>query len=412
MKVLVITQHIPYQPCSGTHLRILNLLACLSREWETDCLFLVDDSDDVEARLGQCRLPVNNHFLKNPRRYAAGRYLQHLAELVFVSRERRQGISRLVSELNPDVIWLECGYLGNLIPMLRRFNKPVVYGTHNSQYQLDLDIWKANPNLIYRLKMAPFIALYKLHEQLFTRLADLVVCISNNDKQYYHRYLAADRVQYLPFIYEDGAIEEVQPFAAPHPYICIVGSLRAYQNYEAVMFALDRIWPGLVARLPELHLYIVGALPLQESPEYSRLQASAAALHNVVLTGQVPSVIPYVKGAVANLAPLLIGSGVRTKIIESAACKTPVVSTTIGADGLPFDAGRSIILADSAELLQKGIFELANDPQRRQEIASLAYRTYREEFSREAGVRRLRSIFSALPQPLPDDAHAGCRAES
>ncbi len=176
----------------------------------------------------------------------------------------------------------------------------------------------------------------------------------------------------------------------------MVGSLRSYQNYSGALFALEKVWPVLSRENSLLRLYVIGELPPEGSPEFRNLARLAADCRGVDLKGRVDSVIPFVKGALASLVPLSIGSGVRTKIIESVVCGTPVVSTTIGAEGLPFVNRESIFIADTAEDLAAGVLELANDAQKRRKMADLAYQKYREELSCDAGERFLAEIFADL----------------
>ena len=96
------------------------------------------------------------------------------------------------------------------------------------------------------------------------------------------------------------------------------------------------------------------------------------------------------------MVPLSIGSGVRTKIIESAACGTPVVSTSIGAEGLPFVTGESIAIADTAEGLAEQVQQLLNDGGLRGIMAEKAYMKYKEELSCDAGMRKIKNIFHEL----------------
>jgi len=397
VKILFISKHIPYRADSGITVKMRNLIACMSVEFRVACAFVVDERESNKADLDACRLNVTNYLVES--RWKSNglcRYLTHLMELFFVSNNVKSALSDIVSEENPDVIWLEFGYIGNLIPFMKKFGIPVVYGSHNSQFKLDFGIWRSNGNTRYRLKMAPFIVLYFIHERLYFRLADRVLCISRQDMDYYARIVDPARLRLLPFLFDCRDPAKDPPLESGQPYVCMVGSLRAYQNFSAVIHAVEEICPLLFEKDERLRLFVVGELPEVNTPEHRRLMQGVAGTGRVILTGRVESVIPFVKGAVAQLVALCIGSGVRTKIIESAACGTPVVSTSIGAEGLPFVDGESIFIADTAEALSERILRLANDAALRTEMADKAFETYRRELSFEAGIRIISDLLREL----------------
>jgi glycosyltransferase involved in cell wall biosynthesis len=93
---------------------------------------------------------------------------------------------------------------------------------------------------------------------------------------------------------------------------------------------------------------------------------------NVSFTGTVPDLRPLIAQAAVCTVPLRIGSGTRLKILQAGAMAKPVVSTTIGAEGLSLDDGREIVLADEPRMMARAIADLLADPRRRMEIGRAA----------------------------------------
>jgi len=404
LKVLFISKYIPYNANSGITAKMYNLLVSLSGVCDVACAYIVNEDTDNRLTMEKCRLNVANYLIETKKSgFSPLRYFSHMFELFFIPKKVKKALSAIIEQEKPDVMWLEFGYLCHFVPFARKFGLPVVYGSHNSQFKLDFEIWRSNPSLSYRLKMAPFVICYYIHERLLFGLPDLFLCISRQDLAYYRRFIRSGKLRLLPFLFDDSGLGSIAPLSAGHPYICMVGSLRAYQNYSAAMFALARVWPILLRGNDTLHLYLVGELPAEGSPDYRRLAESAGRSERVVLIGQVDSVIPFVKGAVASLIPLSIGSGVRTKIIESAACGTPMVSTTVGAEGLPFVDGESILIADTANGLAEKVLDLVGDQRMRETMTEKAYAKYREELSCRAGMRIIGKIFADLGLPVGAD---------
>jgi glycosyltransferase involved in cell wall biosynthesis len=112
-----------------------------------------------------------------------------------------------------------------------------------------------------------------------------------------------------------------------------------------------------------LRLVIVGAQP----PEQIRSLAS----DNVVVTGTVDDVRPYYHSALVSVVPLRVGGGTRLKVLEAMAAGTPIVSTTLGAEGLAITHGKDILIADTPEAMADAVVTMqADSPQRRELVAN------------------------------------------
>ncbi|WP_223910404.1 glycosyltransferase family 4 protein [Geobacter sp. AOG1] len=208
--------------------------------------------------------------------------------------------------------------------------------------------------------------------------------------------MTPSKLQYLPIFFDDGYLSTIKPIESEHPFICIVGSLKSYQNYSAVIYTLEKLWPSIQRENSNIFLYVIGDLPPANSAEHKELMLKSSHFSNVIFTGQVDSVIPYVKAASVNIAPIMIGSGIRTKIIESVACLTPVVSTSIGAEGLPFIDGHSIHISDNSEEFAEKVIRLIGNCTIRSMTITNAYNIYQEQFSHEAGIKRLTTVLDAV----------------
>jgi glycosyltransferase involved in cell wall biosynthesis len=248
------------------------------------------------------------------------------------------------------------------------------------------------PDILQKIKRLPMLGCHWIHENLFFHMADKIFCISEWDFQYYKQKISEQKLGLLPYFFDDSHLAKKEMVEEKKPFVILIGSLQSYQNYDAAVYALTRIWPEVQTIAKDLSMYIVGKLPAPGTAENAEIQKLTSKQQNVCLTGEVPSVVPYVKSALVNMVPIRIGSGVRTKIIESAACRTPVVSTAVGAEGLPFQDGSSIYLADRAEAFAGRVMELVNDPRKRTDMAETAYQIYRKTLSLEAGIRTLKAI--------------------
>ncbi|OYW74351.1 MAG: hypothetical protein B7Z37_18280, partial [Verrucomicrobia bacterium 12-59-8] len=127
------------------------------------------------------------------------------------------------------------------------------------------------------------------------------------------------------------------------PTVMFMGSMDWYANVDGVNWFVDAVWPLVQREVPQARFVVVGRKPPGE------IQALAASGRNIEVTGTVPDVRPFLRGADVIVVPLRIGGGTRLKIYEAMAAEVPVVSTRIGAEGLAVEHGRHVLLADTAE---------------------------------------------------------------
>jgi glycosyltransferase involved in cell wall biosynthesis len=122
--------------------------------------------------------------------------------------------------------------------------------------------------------------------------------------------------------------------------IVFTGSMDWLPNEDAIQWFTTEILPQIRTRVPEVTLTVVGRNPYSSLTELSRRDPS------IIVTGRVPDVRPYMDNASLYIVPIRIGGGTRLKIYEAMAMRLPIVSTTIGAEGLSVTDGVNILLRD------------------------------------------------------------------
>ena len=157
--------------------------------------------------------------------------------------------------------------------------------------------------------------------------------------------------------------------------LVFVGSMDYLPNIDGVSWFVRDILPLIRRQRPETTLAVVGRSP---SSAVCELAQEAGG---VTVTGTVPDVRPYLWGAALSIVPLRIGGGTRLKIYESMGARTPILSTTIGAEGLDIDPPRNIRLADTAEGFASQTLELLGDAGTRHAIAEAAWNMVESRFT-------------------------------
>jgi polysaccharide biosynthesis protein PslH len=137
--------------------------------------------------------------------------------------------------------------------------------------------------------------------------------------------------------------------------IVFVGATHYFPNEDGVMFYLNRIHAGVIKKIPHCSLKVVGGRPSSEM--------LSKASSSVEITGFVDNVLPYLWEADLFIVPLRLGSGTRFKIVEAMAAGVPVISTRLGAEGLPVIHGENIWLAETPQEWIDGITFLLRSPE-------------------------------------------------
>jgi glycosyltransferase involved in cell wall biosynthesis len=144
--------------------------------------------------------------------------------------------------------------------------------------------------------------------------------------------------------------------------------------------------PLIKAEIPDVTLTVVGRNPYPSLLELARRDPS------VLVTGRVEDVRPYMERAAAYVVPLRIGGGTRLKIYEAMAMEKAIISTTIGAEGLPVINGSELLLGDTVESFAQAVIRVLNDKALAKTLGLCAAATVREKFGWERVAERFGNI--------------------
>ena len=243
--------------------------------------------------------------------------------------------------------------------------RPRVIFQHNVEYLLRQRKWQTE-NM--PLKKWVFAAEWKKTQRIEARVCrsfDHVIAVSEEDRRTFEQEFGVHHVSTIP-TGVDGEYFCPQAIPPKSARLVFVGSMDWYPNEDGVTWFLHEVYPRIRRDVPAASLTIVGRRPS------SRLKAVAMDQPGVTLTGRVMDVRPYLAEAEVVVVPLRVGGGTRIKIPEAMAMGKAVVSTRIGAEGLPFHDGREIMLQDDPEKFARDVTALLRDASRREAIASAA----------------------------------------
>ncbi|MBL9114797.1 MAG: glycosyltransferase [Verrucomicrobiaceae bacterium] len=178
--------------------------------------------------------------------------------------------------------------------------------------------------------------------------------------------------------------------------VCFLGSMDWMPNIDGMAWFLEEVWPSISTGHPEASLRVIG-----RNPPPSLVQRASGA-PSVCFTGTVDDIRPHLEDVQIAVVPLRIGGGTRLKILELMAAGIPIVSTTIGAEGLPVQHGVHLLLADTPDEMRAAVLKLMGDAGLRSRLREAA----QKEIVRPAGWSAVTRDFVRLAtNPLQSGSH-------
>lgn len=231
----------------------------------------------------------------------------------------------------------------------------------------------------------------RLEKEAYDALAGMIVC-GWDDKDFLQGKLgASDKVFVLANGYNETFFDpsEHPRELSDEPTALFCGALDYSPNVDAIDWFADSIWPQIRKKMPGARWKIVGKSPDHRSKRW-------AEIDGVDLIGEVPDVRPYYQSCWLQVVPLRIGGGTRLKIVESLGMRCPVVSTTLGAQGLDLKPDVDIALADAEGAFADAVVHLFQYQSYREQMEASGYQNVRENYRWEQLGKKLNEYIGSL----------------
>jgi glycosyltransferase involved in cell wall biosynthesis len=326
---------------SGAKLRDYHLARLLGENAELTYLYFKGSSAMAARDLPFCHKLV---AVNKPQPYTPGKIIRGLFgrwPLTLVNYSSPEMTSALVDVTRAPVFDLMhvdsiqmVTYLSVLPEALR---KRIVFSWHNIESEI-LSRYAATTSSLPRKIYASVTArrVHVIEREILRNSFGHLVC-SDRERQELLGWVPEARIAVVENGVETRAFDGMPQKTRNR--VLFVGSLAYHANSDAVLWFTDRIWPAIHSRFPHWTLTLVGSDP----PAQVRALAERPG---VEVTGTVADVKPYYTEAILAIVPLLTGGGTRLKILEALAAGVPVVSTTLGAEGLAVTHGQEVLIAD------------------------------------------------------------------
>lgn len=313
----------------------------------------------VDAAKGTWRFYADAaRYLVDPVPYAVAKYR---------SAAFRSRVERLLATERFDAV--VCDFLPPAVNLPERLPCPSILFTHN----VEAEIWRRHaetaPNSIAgRLLHAQWSRMLRFEGDALARF-DRVLAVSDADRCTFERLYPQSlrRPTHVVQTGVDTSYFRPSPQVPDRAHLVFTGSMDWLPNEDGMVYFCREILPRIRSAEPGVTLSIIGRSP---TPAVRRL----ADEHGVVVTGRVDDVRPHIAGGSVYIVPLRIGGGTRLKIFEAMSMAKAVVSTTVGAEGLPVTDGRNILIADDPAAFADAVIRLIRDDRGRRALEEASRR--------------------------------------
>ncbi|MBC8248372.1 MAG: glycosyltransferase [Anaerolineales bacterium] len=334
----------PYIPCVGVHAgagRMYTMIKLLAQRHQVSVVTFIDKESElkyVPELERYCQEVVVIHR-KPPYRRRNPLALEPFVASEFNSSPMGAEIHRLLSERDFDIVQVEYTQMAQYVPDTRRSctlltEHEVAFATHRRAFESLPFSWKKFRALMGWLGMIDY-------ELKACRRFDKVVALTDADRKELLAFEPKLDIEVVPMAIDSSCFRPQDVPEEPNSLV-FIGYFRHSPNVHGIMRFCREILPLVRQDIPETKLFIVGSSPPDEIIKLGKMD-------NVVVTGWVEDIKPYIARSSVYVAPLWLGTGMRVKILEAWGMAKPVVTTSVGSQGIDCTPGEDVLIADDPQ---------------------------------------------------------------
>ncbi len=406
MRVLKITDSFPYPPDTGGKIRVWHLLKEVAQHHEVTLLSLLDSADELRflpEMQQQCDIHVETVIKQRNR--SKVKVLRNLSKAILKGQPPQNGVNfydemaRKVQDVTSDqffdIIDIETSAMASYVEFVKNSCTQELKSCARSMRFISLqDVGASQYKRILKLQSDLFSRFWIWVNWIFLRFwepmymarrFDKCIVVSSLDKNLLYKANSLLDLAVVP-----NGVDVTQYKTLSDPFesnvILFVGLMDYEPNVDAVLFFYHEILPLIKSKIPDVHFLVVGKHPVAD--------VRALASDPIVeVTGYVESVLPYYQRACLSVVPLRAGGGTRLKVLESLALGRPVVSTSIGCEGLRVKHNENIRVADTPADFSDEVVGLLRNPALRRHLAHRGRELVEAEYDWRAIAARLLSLY-------------------
>lgn len=289
----------------------------------------------------------------------------------YSSREMQKEIYRLNSKRRYDIIIAMTMNMAQFIVHMPDIKKVVM--PHDAEHLIYRQILGDAKGILHKAKAWLWWKKVCVYQKRIYPLFDCCIVVSERDRASLEKLSPRIKVKVLPSGVDTDYFKPSREKTCRKEIIVFTGVMNTWSNVDAVIYFVRDIFPLVRKKIPSAKFLIVGKRPADT--------VKKMASPNIIVTGEVPDIRPYLESADILIAPFRIGTGLKHKILEAMAMGVPVVSTTLGANGILVKSGENIMLADTPEKFARAIVELFKNNNLRENITKNALEMVKSKYN-------------------------------
>ena len=305
----------------------------------------------------------------------------------FISNNFTNRLVEILKADTYDMVQLETLFMTPYLETIRQYSKaPIVLRAHNVEHLIWERIAKGTRFFLKRAYIKHLTKTLKNYELNVISQVDGIAAITRKDAAFFRKYCATPTID-IPFgVYPEQFTPNYEIESKPKFYH--IGSMNWMPNEEGIRWFIDDCMDDVLKKTPDFVFHLAG----RHMPEW--LQNLKNPHMDVV--GEVPNAKEFVANHDVAIVPLLSGSGIRIKIIESMAMGKTVITTQIGAEGILYDEDINVIIAENKAKIAEAIRRINEDPALAVEIGKAARKLVEEVYDNRKIIERLLLFYQQI----------------
>ena len=305
----------------------------------------------------------------------------------FISKEFKSRLEKILEKEHFDVVQLEMLYMIPYVETIRENSKAmIVLRAHNVEHKIWERIAKETKFFVKRWYINHLAKTLKEYELSALETVDGIAAITRKDAAYFRKYCSKPIID-IPFgVYPEDFTPHFEIEGQPKFYH--IGSMNWMPNEEGIRWFIEEVLPKTVEKVPDFVYHLAG----RNMPEW----LTALKNPHIDVVGEVPDAKDFVAHNDVAIVPLLAGSGIRIKIIESMAMGKTVITTRVGAEGILYDEEVNLIIAENKAKMVEAIRSINENPQIAVKIGTAARKLVEETYDNRKIIARLLMFYEQI----------------
>jgi glycosyltransferase involved in cell wall biosynthesis len=292
----------------------------------------------------------------------------------FGSNEIRRVIQKLLAQQHFDLILANFAFLAVSVPRQVARSTPMVLDEHESEGLLWRQYLRQGSVAMRAFAFLNLLKLVWFQKRLASGIA-AILCASERETEFARSFIPAKvGVWTVPNGIDADFYSSLLTAQKDSNAIILCGGWSVFRNRLAALWFAQKVFPAVRRAVPDAEFWIVGSNPNQQIRDLEK----TPGIH---VTGTVVDVRPYYARAAVSVVPYWYGEGTKLKVLEAMASGVPVVSTTIGCQGLDVVNGEHALIADSEKYFGDHVIGLLRDAEKRAQLAGAARRRIEEQYT-------------------------------